>query len=213
MGNRNSKIKYFESIPAVPKREMILSRLGYRKGITVLDNSDLSQVEEAIQVGGRLCKPAGAYLFLAIASLGDREIVLDNGIRFRSQSLSKLLKDSHSVLFMASTVGKEVTERIFHEVKRGDASKGLIIDSVASQTADATLDWMVQFLDKILVREGKRLTRHRYSPGFGDLPLSYQKEIFNALQLERLDMALTEKFMLVPEKSVLAIAGVEEKGG
>ncbi len=212
MGNRKSKIKYFESIPAVPKREMILSRLGYRKDITVLHSNELLQLEEAIQLGGSLCKPAGAYLLVPIASLSDCEIALDNGIRFPSRSLAKLLKDSLSVVLMASTVGKEVTERIFHEVKKGDASKGLIIDSVASQTADATLDWMVSFLDKILVREGKKLTRHRYSPGFGDLPLSFQKDIFDALQLEELDMALTEKFMLEPEKSVLAIAGVEEKG-
>jgi hypothetical protein len=211
MENRNIKIKYFESIPAVPKRDMILSRLGYRKGITLLDGNDLSLVEEAIQLGGSLCKSAVAYLFVPIASLSDCEIVLDNGICFQSQSLSKLLKDSSSVVLMASTVGKEVTQRIFHEVKNGDASKGLIIDSVASQTADAALDWMVEFLDKILAREGKRLTKHRYSPGFGDLPLLFQKDIFNALQLERLDMALTEKHMLVPEKSVLAIAGVEEK--
>lgn len=211
MEKRNSKIKYFESIPAIPKREMILSRLGYRKDITVLDSNDMSQLEEAIQLGGSLCKPAGAYLLVPIASLSDCEIALDNGIRFPSRSLAQLLKDSLSVVLMASTVGKDVTERIFHEVKDGDASKALIIDSVASQTADGALDWILQFLDKILVREGKKLTRHRYSPGFGDLPLVFQKDIFNALQLERLDMALTEKFMLVPEKSVLAIAGVEEK--
>lgn len=212
MEKRNSKIKYFESIPAVPKREMILSRLGYRKDITVLGSKELSQLEEAIELGASLCKPSGAYMFVPIASLGGCETVLDNGIFFRSQSLSKLLEDSHCVVLMASTVGREVTERIFHDVNEGDASKGLIIDSVASQTADAALDWMMHFLGKMLVREGKKLTKHRYSPGFGDLPLVYQKDIFNALQLERLDIALTEKFMLVPEKSVIAIAGVEEKG-
>lgn len=32
------------------------------------------------------------------------------------------------------------------------------------------------------------------------------------LQLEKLNIALTEKFMLMPEKSVLAIAGIEDKG-
>jgi hypothetical protein len=87
----------------------------------------------------------------------------------------------------------------------------LILDSVASQTADAALDWIVQMLNKIFAREGKKLTKHRYSPGFGDLPLSYQKEIFEALKLYKLNMSITEKFMLVPEKSVIAIAGVEEK--
>jgi hypothetical protein len=206
-----SEIKYFENIPAVPKREMILSRLGYRNGITVLNTNDITLIEEGIKQGSCLCKPAGAYLFMSISSKTDSGIVLDKGMSFQSQSLSKLLKDSHYVVLMAATVGKEVTERIFNEVEKGDAAKGLIIDSVASQTADAALDWMVHILDRMLAREGKRLTRRRYSPGFGDLPLLYQKDIFEALQLDKLNMTLTEKFMLVPEKSVIAILGVEEK--
>lgn len=207
-----SKIKYFESIPAVPKREMILSRLGYRNGITELNTSDLTRIEECIRQGEGLCKPAGAYLNVPIWSKDSSSIILENGVTFQSSSLLKLLKDSHSVVLMASTVGEGVSERVFNEVKNGNAAAGLILDSVASQTADSVLDWLVQLIAKILAREGRKLTKHRYSPGFGDLPLSYQKDIFEALQLEKLNMALTERFMLVPEKSVIAIAGVEEKG-
>lgn len=212
MENKNARIKYFENIPAVPKKDMILSRLGYRKGVTVLDTGNASFLEEGIEQGRFLCKPAGAYLILDLSSINDSDVVLDNGILLCSESLSKLLKDSRRVVLMASTVGREVTDRVLFEVEKGNAAKGLIIDSTASQTADAVLDWMVQLLDRMLAREGCRLTRHRYSPGFGDLPLSYQRDIFDALQLDRMDMTLTEKFMLIPEKSVIAIAGIEEKG-
>lgn len=212
MENISGKIKYLENIPAVPKRELILSRLGYRNGITVLNNNDISLIEEGIKRRSCLCKTAGAYLYVPVSSKSDSGIILDNGMSFQSQSLSKLLKDSHYVVLMAATVGREVTERVFYEVEKGNAAKGLIMDSVASQTADAALDWIVHLVDGMLAREGKKITRHRYSPGFGDLPLSYQKDIFEALQLDKLNMALTEKFMLVPEKSVIAIAGVEEKG-
>ncbi|OPX45895.1 vitamin B12 dependent methionine synthase, activation domain [Ruminiclostridium hungatei] len=207
-----SKVKYFENIPAVPNRDWILSRLGYRKGVTELKTRDLQLIDECIQQGGYLCKPAGAYMNISIIDKDMTGIVLDNNISLMSQSLSKLLKDSHSVILMASTVGHEVSKKVFTEIENGNASAGLILDSVASQTADAALDWMVQMLDKMLIREGKKLTKHRYSPGFGDLPLCYQKDIFEALQLFRLNMALTEKFMLIPEKSVIAIAGVEDKG-
>lgn len=210
--NLNSKIKYFENIPAVPKKEMILSRLGYRNGVTVLDTNDVSLIEESIKQGSCLARPVGVYLTVPVSSKSDSGIILDNGMSFESLGLSKLLKNSSSIVLMAATVGREVTERVFNEVEKGNAAAGLILDSVASQTADAALDWIMQMLSKILAREGKKLTRHRYSPGFGDLPLSYQKEIFEALNLYKLDMSITEKFMLVPEKSVIAIAGVEEKG-
>ncbi len=211
-GTLKSKIKYFENIPAVPNKDRILSRLGYRNGVTELKASDVSLIEECIRQGSYLCKPAGAYMNIPIMEKSISGVVLDNKISLMSQSLSKLLKDSHSVILMAATVGPEVSKKVFTEIEKGNASAGLILDSVASQTADAALDWFVQMLNKILVREGKRLTKHRYSPGFGDLPLKYQKDIFEALQLFRLNMALTEKFMLIPEKSVIAIAGVEDKG-
>jgi hypothetical protein len=208
-----AKIKYIGNIPAQPKREMILSRLGYRKDITELSKEDVRLIDECIHLGKILCKPAGAYTIVPIAAKDEAVITLDNGISFHDEGLAKLLKDSSSVLLMASTVGREVTDRVAAEVEKGNAAYGLILDSVASQTADAVLDWIVQLLNKILPREGKGLTKHRYSPGFGDMPLSYQKDIFEALKLEKLDMALTEKFMLVPEKSVIAIAGIEERIG
>ena len=207
-----STIKYFDNIPANPKRELILTRLGYKKGVTELNTHDRALVEDAIRQGEYLCKPEGAYLIIPVSSIKGSVIALENGISFDSEGLTKLLKNSKSVVLMAATVGKEVTDKVFSEIEKGNAAYGLIIDSVASQTADAALDWMVQLLKKILIREGKVLTRHRYSPGYGDLPLSYQKVIFNALQLDKLKIALTEKFMLVPEKSVIAIAGIEEKG-
>lgn len=212
-GISEAKIKYIGNIPAQPKREMILSRLGYRKNITELSKDDMRLVSECIRLSGILCKPSGAYAIVPIAAKDEAVITLDNGISFHGEGLAKLLKDSSSVLLMASTVGREVTDRVAAEVENGNAAYGLILDSVASQTADAVLDWIVQFLNRILPREGKGLTRHRYSPGFGDLPLSYQKVIFDALKLEKLGMAITEKFMLVPEKSVIAIAGIEERIG
>jgi len=171
----------------------------------------MSLIDEGIMLGSSLCKPAGAYLFTGIVSVDSEGVLLDNGISFQSGSLAKLLKDSRYVLLMASTLGRDVTDRIAYEVENGNAAKGLILDSVASQTADAALDWMMQFLEKMLSRKGIKLTRHRYSPGFGDLPLACQKDIFDALKLDLLGMALTEKYMLVPEKSVIAIAGAEEK--
>ncbi len=208
----SNRIKYFENIPAVPRRDRILSRIGYRNGITELKDRDLLLIEEAVKQGSYLCKPAGAYLNAAITEKTSTKIVLENNIELTSQSLIKLLEASQSVILMASTVGHEVSRIVYEDIKEGNASTGLIIDSVASQTADAALDWLFEMLNKILAREGKKLTKHRYSPGFGDLPLYYQKDIFEALQLSRLNMALTEKFMLIPEKSVIAIAGVEEKG-
>ncbi len=210
MANCNSVVRYFDLIPSNPKKEMILSRIGYRKGTTVLDNRYSEMVENGITLGRLLCKPAGAYTRVKIEKKYTSLIALENGNEFKSESLCRLLQDSSEMIMMSATVGKKVTEKIHIEITEGDAAMAVILDSVASQTADACLDWMMQFIGSMLRKEGKRFTKHRYSPGYGDLPLIYQKQIFEALQLEKLDLELTEKYMLVPEKSVIAIAGIED---
>ena len=58
-------------------------------------------------------------------------------------------------------------------------------------------------------KEGFNLTKMRFSPGFGDLSLENQKQFFKALELEKIGLRLTDSLMIVPEKSVTAIVGVE----
>ncbi|MCX8128774.1 MAG: methionine synthase [Clostridia bacterium] len=210
MEYKMNNIKYLEHISAVPGREMILARIGYKKDKTVLDERNTKMIDEGIRTGELLCNVRGAYGRFGIVDRSESHIKLMNGVIFKSENLSKLLSMSSEVVLMASTAGKDVVERISREINSGNAAFGVILDSVASQTADAGLNWLSNFLNKILSREGRKLTKHRYSPGFGDLPLSYQRVIFELLGLGKLDMELTDSFMLMPEKSVIAIAGVEE---
>ena len=110
---------------------------------------------------------------------------------------------------MASTVGRDIVERISSEVTSGNAALGVILDSTASQTADSVLDWIMDFINKTIRLEGKRLTKHRYSPGYGDLPLQNQSIIYEAVSMDKLGVTLTPTYIMDPEKSVLAIAGIE----
>ncbi|NLY42793.1 MAG: methionine synthase [Clostridiaceae bacterium] len=203
------KVKYFINMPVRASIEMIKMRLGYKKGTTVLDNIQREELEKGIEKGFALCQPRGAFGRFIIKEHQTDFIMLENGQVLKSNSLARLLENSDEVVLMASTVGKQIVDRIVYEINEGDASLGVILDSVASQTADAGLTWIVRYINQHLYREGKRLTKHRYSPGYGDLPLENQKILFDLLKLEKLQLALTESYMLVPEKSVIAIAGIE----
>ncbi|OPZ85033.1 MAG: Vitamin B12 dependent methionine synthase, activation domain [Firmicutes bacterium ADurb.Bin419] len=205
----SGKIKYFEYIPSKPSEGMILTRLGYQKTTTVFSDEYREKLNEIIKTGILLCNTRGLFGRFEIVQKSKEYVKLENGVVFESESLSNLLRNSFEVVLMASTVGKEITDKIHSEVESGDASVGVILDSVASQTADAALNWMVDFINKLIRREGKTLTRTRYSPGYGDLPLINQKKIFDTLGLEKLGLEITERYMLLPEKSVIAIAGIE----
>lgn len=207
--NQYAGPKFFEHIPAVPDNGMILTRLGYRKTTTVLDDEYRKNLMENIDKGLLLCNTKGVFGRFKITNRDEESIELENGVTLKSMSLSRLLSNSMDVVLMAATVGQNIVDRVMDEIKNKDAALGVILDAVASETADAALDWMVDFINKMIRREGKKLTGMRYSPGYGDLPLSNQRLIFDVLNLERLGISITERYMLVPEKSVIAIAGVE----
>lgn len=206
----NSNITYFNNIPREPDRKSVLVRLGHKKSVTMLDNDDRQLIDQAVKLGILLCDSKGAAGRLRIVRRESDTVVLENSLAIKSAGLAKVLSQSDEVLLMASSAGKKIVERVHHEVKHGNAALGVILDAYASQKADASLDWVEDFMYKTVRREGKKLARHRYSPGYGDLSLSLQKDIYDILSLNKLGLSLTEKYMLVPEKSVIAIAGVEK---
>jgi len=203
------KVVNFESITAIPNRNFVLARLGYRKNHTQIDPVVQKKLEQAFKDCNLYCRSKGAAGRFLITENRESSVRIETGLSFESKYLVRFLGNCRELVLLAATVGKEVVERIGFEIEKGDAAYGVILDAVASETADAGLDWIMGFMNRILRREGKKITRHRYSPGYGDLNLDYQKAIFDLLDLGKLDLKLTEKQMLIPEKSVIAIAGIE----
>jgi len=206
-----NKINYFKSIPVILEKTSIMSRLGHSSRSTALSARDQSFMDETISLGLALCRNQGAAGRFAVKNHIIQAVTLEDRTCMESRQLAKMLQKSHEVLFMAGTAGPEITDRISIEMEKGNAATAVVLDAVASASADMILDWIMDMFNKMLQKEGSRLTRRRYSPGFGDLPLSNQAIIFRLLDLERLNLRLKESMMLEPEKSVLALAGIERK--
>lgn len=204
-----ASITYLEHIIPAPKRKRILMRLGYQESQTVLADEQAKFLDQAIKQGLLLCHGKGAFGRFKIATHDATVTTLQNGAKFESELLAKMLAGSDEVMLMASTMGPEITERVSYETTKGDAKLGVILDAVGSQAADAGLDFMGPIVNGLLRKEAKRLTRKRFSPGYGDLSIAHQQIIFDLLGLQRLGLQLTKTMMLVPEKSVLAILGIE----
>ena len=59
-----------------------------------------------------------------------------------------------------------------------------------------------------LLRSARRLTRKRFSAGYGDFSLENQWDIYTLLSLGSIGITMTPTCVLIPEKSVTAVAGV-----
>ena len=125
-----------------------------------------------------------------------------------SRSLRRHLAGCTEILLFACTAGAEMDRRIARE-KVISPVRGLLMSAVGSQQAESACDRLCAMF--AAEYPDRRLT-DRFSPGYGDLPLSVQREVFSALDCERtVGVTLTESLLMQPVKSVTAIIGMKER--
>ena len=125
-----------------------------------------------------------------------------------SKDLRRHLEGCEEILLFACTAGAEMDRRITR-AKMLSPAKALLMHAIGAQQVEGACDRLCgQFAELFADRQ---LT-DRYSPGYGDLPLAVQKDVFTALDCERtIGITLTESLLMTPSKSVTAIIGIKEK--
>lgn len=124
-----------------------------------------------------------------------------------SKNLGFNLKNSSEIALLAATIGPQVDAYI----RRATAS-----DSVYAAICQATgAMYIEQFVDLIndeiknqAATKGKTTTP-RFSPGYGDINLSTQKDFFRLLNCSRIGLTLMDTLIMAPEKSVTAFVGLK----
>lgn len=198
------------TIPVQIPRKRIYSRLGYNIHMTNVSSEQKILIDNEITTAFSYCEAKGMWLRIPITSKNDDSVELLSGEIIYSKSLSKMLKNSKNILFMAATVGEEIVKKTNQKMKNKEAAIAVIYDAVGSETADASLEWINEYIRQNIKRNNEKLTKHRFSPGYGDLGLENQKIIYNLLKLQNIGITLNDRYMMLPEKSVIGIAGIEE---
>lgn len=201
-------IKVIRSIKPVYNKSLILSRLGYDKNRTALLDDTMREVESLINDTENTLSITAAYRIIDITHINSPRIVLEDGTTLSGQKLSELLKDSRQALIMGATGGTKIMELIARLQKEGKLSEAVVVDAAASEITDSALDFVMAMVEQFLRPKGKFLTKMRFSPGYGDFDLLQQKEFYRLLKAQDLGITLNEACLLIPEKSVFAIAGI-----
>lgn len=117
-----------------------------------------------------------------------------------SENLSKNLKGCRSAVIFAATVGL-APDRLIARYCVTSPAKALLFQAVGAERIEALCD---------AVSSEYEGSRPRFSPGYGDLPLAFQKEIFRLLDCPRtIGVTLNESLLMSPSKSVTAIMGIK----
>ena len=124
-----------------------------------------------------------------------------------SRDLAKCLTGCDKTVIFAATVGLEI-DRLILRYGRIEPSLALCVQALGAERIEALCDTFCDEMKANLAPMGKKM-RPRFSAGYGDLPLSLQKEIFATLECEkRIGLTLNDSLLMSPTKSVTAIIGI-----
>lgn len=202
-------LHFFMSIHIPVPRKDIYRRLGYRRGITQVNDDLKRKIEDAIEYAVTLIQLKGAGMRIPIQEMGQSKIILSKSIVFESKDLAKMLRDCEEILLMGATAGNDIIDAIREDTDANDLTRGVVLDAVASEMVDASLDWIINYFNHELRRENKQIIKRRFSAGYGDFMLENQNLIYNILDLGHIGIRINESCIFMPEKSVTAVGGIQ----
>lgn len=135
-----------------------------------------------------------------------KECCFDFGFaNVKSRDLSVNLKECEDVVIFAATVGIGI-DRLIMKYGRISPAKALIMQGIGAERIEALCDAFCRGLE-----EKGLLISPRFSPGYGDLPLEFQRDIFRTLDCSRkIGLTLSDSMLMSPTKSVTALVGLKK---
>lgn len=180
-----------------------LRYLGYKN--TKADEETDKLLNEAISELQEISDPKYMYRIFNIKK-ENNSISFENIINIKSKDLEKLFKGCEKSAVMAATIGFQVEKRIKY-YSMTNLSKGVVFDACADACIEALCDLAEDEIRKLAAEEGCGTT-FRYSPGYGDVPVSHQGGILSALNAQKLiGLTSSDSSILIPRKSVTAFIG------
>ena len=121
-----------------------------------------------------------------------------------SRDIKKCLEGAREGILFAATLGLSLDRALF-QYGRTAPSRGICFQAIGAERIESLCDGFC----RDMASETGLYPGPRFSPGYGDLPLLTQKEIFRLLDCPgRIGLTLTDSLLMSPSKSVTAVFGL-----
>jgi len=176
-----------------------------------LDEKNLTpQIQElllnTIHKVSLLAHPRGTYADFVVSQVTqDRIDLVDSKLCILGQETLRHFASSSRITLLAVTLGKQVAAAL-EELSQKKGSEALFFDAVAS----AATENLAEQLDSLIVGEIRRkgfFPTARFSPGYSDWDLSWQKALVDSINGDRIGLGVTPYSLLEPIKSITAVIG------
>ena len=187
-------------IESIPRGET-LRYLGIRGHASAVDEAELTRLERVLRDTAR---PRGVWRLLEITADGT---LAGTAFRPAGASVQALLTGCESAVLMAATLGAEV-DALLRRTGRISMADAALLDALANAAIESVCDRLCAELAGEL---HPRVLTPRFSPGYGDFPLSQQPDFLAVLDMpRRMGVTLTPGGLMLPQKTVTALMGVSD---
>jgi len=124
----------------------------------------------------------------------------------QSETLAKNLSGCEHVLLFTATVGTAL-DRLIAKYVRLSPARAVMLQALGTERVESLCDIFCGDFEI----ENSVVLKPRFSPGYGDLSLEVQKDIFSVLNCPKnIGVYLNDSLLMSPSKSVTAFAGIAE---
>ena len=179
--------------------------MGYR---SKPDEKQMALIRERAALIEKTIKPAVIYRVFDIGETFYGVKLKLSNVTLGGEDIKRHLKGCEKCILLCATAGLKADELI-RRAQAEDISLGFITDCLASAAVEAVCNDLERKIMAML--EGWHMT-WRFSPGYGDLPLSVQPQILDVLNAQkRAGVSCLESLLMVPSKSVTAVIGLSRE--
>lgn len=179
--------------------------MGYREKP---DEAQMALIRQRAELIEKNIKPAVVYRLFDIGETFYGVKLKLTNITLEGEDIKRHLAGCEKCVLICATAGLRADEMI-RRAQAEDISLGFMTDCLASAAVEAICNGFEREL--IAKLDGWHFT-WRFSPGYGDLPLSVQPQIIDVLNAtKRAGVSCLESLLMVPSKSVTAIIGLSRE--
>ena len=180
--------------------------MGYRANSHTITPALDAMVEDGIQTVLDTACPRVVFSPL-LPIEGENGAKTAAGLSLTGEDMEKHLAHCQQVLLLAVTLGAPL-DMLIRRTEAVDMARAVVLDAAATVAVEEAAQQAEEEMRRTLASSGLYLTG-RYSPGYGDYPISVQKELLRLTDAGRkIGLTVTPSHIMTPRKSITAVLGV-----
>ena len=183
-----------------------------KEKVALSENSEVSKtLEKCLKEAKGTVNPRVTHIIKKIVKIDSDSVIIEGPFKFSSKRLASHIKGSSHIAIFLVTIGNMLEKAATDAMSNGEDLKGYFFDRIGSMAVESVGKCVEENLRKSYANEDRTVSI-RFSPGYCDWRIEEQFIIDKILDFFKIGVRLTKACMMVPRKSISAIAGIGPQG-